>query len=372
MSGAPATEGSTASVSRRRSALYFLLRLSGGLAVSAFFIWLSLRGSDLSAVVDGLREVHLLSVVACIGLLLLAHVLRTARWALLLAPHGSFSAAHVNRAAAVGFMTLLILPMRLGELGRPWLISRPDPERGRRSPVAMSAAMGTLVFERILDGLLLTAVLFCSLHLLSPAASAANWLRAGSGLLFAAFCALAFVAWLASKNKDGASRLLGRLSALLGERARAFVETGTGRLVGGFRGPERGLSRLAYLLCTLAYWAATAGAILVLARGFGLDVSFPQAVVVLCAQVVGVMIPAGPGMLGTFQYFTILGLSFFVPPEAVRGPAVAFANAYWACIFAQQVGLGLLLLPRREKVLTRLAGGEARQEAETAGSQEAA
>jgi hypothetical protein len=71
-----------------------------------------------------------------------------------------------------------------------------------------------------------------------------------------------------------------------------------------------------------------------------------MAMTVLAIQVVGVMVPAGPGMIGTTQFFTQVGLSLFfpvaIPQAAVR--AAAFANTLWLLQFGQQVGLGLVFL----------------------------
>jgi hypothetical protein len=60
------------------------------------------------------------------------------------------------------------------------------------------------------------------------------------------------------------------------------------------------------------------------------------------------MIPAGPGMVGTSQFFTQLGVSIFIPgalsvPE-VASRAVAYANTIWALQFGQQVLTGLPFL----------------------------
>jgi hypothetical protein len=73
-----------------------------------------------------------------------------------------------------------------------------------------------------------------------------------------------------------------------------------------------------------------------------------MACTVLACQVVGIMIPAGPGMVGTSQFFTQLGVSIFIA-GALGGSEVgvrtaAYANTIWLLQFGQQVLLGLLFL----------------------------
>jgi hypothetical protein len=60
--------------------------------------------------------------------------------------------------------------------------------------------------------------------------------------------------------------------------------------------------------------------------------------------VVGVMIPAGPGMVGTFQAAAILGLSLFFPRAAVDTRGNAYANVLWLTQLTQQTVLGLAFL----------------------------
>jgi hypothetical protein len=60
------------------------------------------------------------------------------------------------------------------------------------------------------------------------------------------------------------------------------------------------------------------------------------------------MVPAGPGMVGTLQFFTQMGLSLFVPgalsDPAASVPAAAFANTVWLLQLGQQIGLGVAFL----------------------------
>jgi hypothetical protein len=97
------------------------------------------------------------------------------------------------------------------------------------------------------------------------------------------------------------------------------------------------------ILLTACYWGINGFGMLVLALGFDIHLSLLQAYTVLGVLVIGVMLPAGPGMVGTFQAFTQLGLSLFIAQtESARG--AAYANVLWAGQFVQQVALGLFFL----------------------------
>jgi hypothetical protein len=67
---------------------------------------------------------------------------------------------------------------------------------------------------------------------------------------------------------------------------------------------------------------------------------------VLGVLVAGVMIPAGPAMLGTFHGAIILGMGLFFPSPAQYGAIVAYAWVLWGAQFGQQVLFGLYFLLR--------------------------
>jgi hypothetical protein len=79
-------------------------------------------------------------------------------------------------------------------------------------------------------------------------------------------------------------------------------------------------------------------------QGFDLPLSLFQSYVLLCVLVVGVMIPAAPGLIGTFQAAIRVGLALFLPGDMVRGAGLAFANVLWLCQTGQQIAFGLIFL----------------------------
>src|SRR5262245_34088068 len=111
-----------------------LVRVLLSFAVSAVFIVLSLRHTDARAVLSAMARANGWILAAYVATLLVVHLIRTVRWGLLLAPLGRVSFARVNSATAIGFMLLMTLPLRLGELGRPLLVSRPPTDGDARLP----------------------------------------------------------------------------------------------------------------------------------------------------------------------------------------------------------------------------------------------
>ncbi|HEX4353256.1 MAG TPA: lysylphosphatidylglycerol synthase domain-containing protein, partial [Polyangiales bacterium] len=126
-------------------------RLAVSLLIAGGLLWAMHKGGlplvPPSAAFD---QLQLWTVAAYIPLSLLATFLRTYRWIYLLRPiNPRLSAKRVLGIGSIGFAAILFAPLRVGEFVRPWLLAQ-DRE------VFFVEAAGTVVAERVVDGLLLT------------------------------------------------------------------------------------------------------------------------------------------------------------------------------------------------------------------------
>jgi glycosyltransferase 2 family protein len=323
----------------------FVIRLTLSLLVSGFLIFLSLRNANLRAVGVAIAHADPWPVIGYGLILLLVHLVKTVRWWLLLVPIGPTSFRRVNAASAVGFMLLVLMPLRLGELARPLIVSRPSVEG--EVPLRRSAALASCVVERVIDMLAMGVLGIISLRMLAAtghsaelAQRAATLVTAGVGV---ACVGMVVAFFLRLPSVRLIKRVLMPLSPRLAERVSRLVD---GFILGLHVGS---LSRLlAFVALTASYWALHVWGFWMVAGAFHLQISPLMACTVLASQVVGIMIPAGPGMVGTSQFFTQLGLSIFIPGALsvsdVASRAAAYANTIWLLQFGQQVLTGLPFL----------------------------
>ncbi|HEY7725148.1 MAG TPA: lysylphosphatidylglycerol synthase transmembrane domain-containing protein [Anaeromyxobacteraceae bacterium] len=308
-----------------------------GILVSAAALWLTLRGKDLAAIWRAALETDPRHLVAYLGVLLLIHLLRTVRWGLLLQPVAPVPFARLNAVSAVGFMALMVLPFRIGEFARPWLVAD-------RPRLRVSAALSTVVVERVVDGLFTALLLVISLLAVAEGTPGLRLARTAGWVVLGVFAAVLGFLLLAHRNRAAAVRFVHRvadpLSPRLAERAAGVADA---FLHGLRRLPGAGRMAL-FLALTALYWGANGMGMLLLARGLGIGLGAAQAFAVLGVLVVGVMIPAGPGMVGTFQAGVVLGLSLFLPAAVVDVRGQAFANVLWAAQLAQTTALGVAFL----------------------------
>jgi len=336
------------------------VKLLLSLLLTVVFGWWAFRDTNWKEQWDSLRSANYLWLIPYLGLLLCIHLLRTIRWGFLLSGIEKVGFRRLNEAAGIGFMMLLVLPFRLGEFARPFLINQ-------RSSIRRSAAMTSVVLERIVDGIFIAVLLRILLFFVPRETETVRYARWGANVMFAIFAGglafLLFALWHQKRAVHLVKRTLGRVAPHLADKAAGIVDA----FVGAMRQlPGKG-ALFGFFAFTGAYWAITAFSLQLAARAFDCANPRPpgclpfhltmfESFVVLCVVVVGIMIPSAPGMIGTFQAAMKLGLSLFLPAAVVNGKGVAFSNVIWFCQTTQQVLLGLVLMTIGQVSFKDLAG----------------
>jgi uncharacterized protein (TIRG00374 family) len=316
-----------------KRALQFIVALG----ISGLAIWLSIRNTDVSRVWNAILNADRLCIAKYVAVLVVIHFIRTIRWGLLLAPLAKPRFRDLNPLSAVGIMALMVLPLRLGEFARPLLAAE-------YLKVKRSAALASVVVERIVDGLVMALLLVALLWSINPNPGTGGEhlakYRIGGALVAAAWgvglAALIFAVWnqarAAAILRATVGRVLPGLEHRIEEMLNAFID--------GLKVLPSFGKAVWFFVLTGAYWCLAGWGLKLLAPGFGLPMTAMQAFTVLGMQVIGAMIPAGPGMVGTFQLFTTYGLSFFVVEAGGNPAVVAFANTVWFLQFVQQALFG--------------------------------
>jgi uncharacterized protein (TIRG00374 family) len=292
-----------------RFAAYFLLaNLIGG-----FFLWMAARDLPFGEIQSYFQHADMAHLGLWSGVFVLiyavCHWSRVFRWSYLVCPLGEdIDSMTVHRVCTVGFTAIILLPLRLGELVRPYLLAR-------RTELPMSGVLATAVVERVIDGLLMTGLLFLTLAFYTG--ERATGFATSAGIVAAAiFLPALLVCVLAFVRKDWTLRTLRRLGNPISEK---LTEKAVGLLadfIEGFRGLLASEYVGRYLWVTALYWFTNILSMWVLARlGFGLDITMWEIATILPILVIGIMIPAGPALAGNFEFFMAKGFALFVAIE---------------------------------------------------------
>jgi uncharacterized membrane protein YbhN (UPF0104 family) len=108
---------------------------------------------------------------------------------------------------------------------------------------------------------------------------------------------------------------------------------------------------LTLLLITAAIWTTEAGSIWGLAGALGLAVSLKSAVVASAILGLGLMIPAAPGGLGTYELF---GTEAFKLAGIAASSALALTVVIHAWVFVANIAVGICLLAIKGITLSQL------------------
>lgn len=323
---------------RRRYAVRFVVSIAIGVALT----WMLVRGG--LPIVPGTNSFEGLqpwAVPVYVLSLLGVHWFRAARWRHLLRPLGQTSTRAVLGVCWISFAAILFLPLRTGEVVRPYLITK-------RSKIRGWEALGTVGAERIIDGLVLSVVLFAGLALTTPLDPLPDHIgdlhipvaavpgAAYTALVLFAGCFAVMLLFYAKRELALriTRRTVGLLSTRLAERLAGVVE----RVAKGLSFlPTRG-ALAPFLAETACYWGLNAAGLWLLAQGCGLDaIGLGEACVVMGCIGIGILVPGAPGYFGTFQLSVYLALAMFVTPALVTGPGSAFVFLVYSCQIAQHV-----------------------------------
>lgn len=335
------------------------LKLAASAAITIGILYTA-RSGGLKLVPDGgdFTSVRYWGLVAYAPLVLVMMWFRSVRWRFLLRSIIAVPKRRLFAITGAGYMAILLLPFRIGELVRPYLLrTRPEERRDGSPTVTMTAATSSVVAERVIDGVVLSLILLLAL-LLAPTAdplpkrvfglpvSMAHVRYAAfmMPVVFAAALAMILVFYFARDWADRVTRaVLGKLSVRL---ANKIADTAA-KLADGLHVFRSGRDMLGFLVETAIYWACNAVSMWLLAiscgivHGDGTAITFPEACALMGMLGCAVLIPGPPGLLGVFQAGIYAGMTMYFPREIVSGSGAAYVFLLYVAQLVLTVGVGI-------------------------------
>ena len=320
----------------------------GMLALCVWFVWPNAQTIEqLHHAWHALRWSEFAPYLAgYVGLLVITHLCRALRWNNLLAPIGvKLPTGPLLAISSVGFMAILALPARLGEFVRPGLL--------RQRGVSGTAALGTIAVERIVDGLLISLLVFgACFSLRGP--NAPGWMMPTAFAALGVFAVAMVFLVLALRWPTKTVTFFLKLSLLpkLAPRVASVIEAKVLQMIRGFDVLKDSTNLGVFVVWSAVYWFANGLGVWVLARGFhtidpAFDLSLIGGLATMGIVAVGIMLPNAPGNFGQFQWFTLLGLSLYIPHAddqhaLVYAAAFAYANVQYFLQLLWYMGMGLI------------------------------
>lgn len=258
--------------------------------------------------------------------LALTHFLRAARWRFLIAPIKRIALGEVIVLNWIGFFAIFALPLRLGEFARPILTKM-------RHGIQISAGLGTVAAERVIDGLVTSLCVAWALLVLprletaDPIARALPFYGYAALALFSsAFVVLLVFLW----QREFAVRFTKRVGGWFSPKLSQFISDKVSGVADGLL--SIGDKRLAtgFAIETLAYWGSNAAGMWLLAVGCGLPMTFGHAVAVMGILAIGILLPTGPGLFGAFQLAIAVALKLYFAEELIGSAGAVYIFLMYA------------------------------------------
>lgn len=316
----------------------FLLKYVVSGALGAVMVWLAFRHENWSDFGARLEQVKMGPFMGYVGLFAAAHAIRIARWGVLVRALGDIRWKDIVAVGSVGYMCIIVFPLRLGEFVRPVLI------RGRG--VTASGALATVVVERVIDGLLFVALFFVFISMLPETGNpAVDAVKITGYLAGAVFLTVLGVLIGAYTNREATLRLARRIGEPI---HKGLTDKAVGLLEAFIEGLKVLPNRRRLVLffgMTAFYWAAQGIGLKFMATAAGIpDLSYTGAFAILAVLVVGIMIPAGPGFTGTFELAVAAGFSLLILSPASLENVALFTILLHVVQLVVQVSFGAVFL----------------------------
>ena len=321
-----------------------------GLAVTVALLAWALHGVEPRAVLEHIRRADPILFLAAVGTATLTFPIRTVRWRLILRDVDGrrFPWPALWHATAVGFMANNLLPARAGEFARAYVANR-------QLPVRFATALASIGVERILDGLILVALLVLAIAAPSfprqatVGGASLSGLATGATAVFGTLLVVAVLVvhrpapWLALLRKILHAVLPSRVADRLAHIAEGLV---AGLVV--LKNPGRFAGVVAW---SLVLWLVNAASFALCFRAFALPVA-PEGALLLQGVIgFGVALPSSPGFFGPFEAATRATLAIY---GIAADRAVSYAVAYHIGGFLPITVLGLYSLSRAHVHLAEL------------------
>lgn len=322
-----------------------------GVAVSVGALALSARSLRIDDVVDALTAANYLWLFPALAVLLIGLVLRARRWQLLFHPVSGLSLGNLFGAMNVGYMLNSLLPFRVGELGRAYVI-------GKVEDVGWVHALTTIVVERLLDVLLVIALLL----ILLPFVDEPSWATGPALVLGVSILVLATLLAAISRARRFALHVVEWLLRPAPERLRGRLRESAEAALDGFATLGHPPVLLRAGGWSVIAWAFSSLYMYFVLLAFDLELTYAAPLLVMVATALGMIVPSSPGAIGVYHAIAIETLTTVFAVE--RADAAGFALVSHAIFNLVPIILGMAFLwSRRESWRDMLSGTFSRSEA---------
>ena len=289
-----------------------------GFGISVLFLWLTLKDIEFAKLWDSLGGVNYLLLVVPLAMFALHFTVRAMRWGVFTKPLADVSLLDRQAATVIGFASNNILPFRLGELARAYVLTT-------KSGIPFPSAVTTVGLARVFD-ILALGVVFAVLLLVFPLEGdrGAEIRSGGYAAVVVGLGAISFLIALKAREEQ-ALRFLDLVLTPFPERLANGIRGLIRSFLPGLEalssvwdlGKAFGLSLVSWMLI-LVYNG-------VMIEAYGLDLPWYTSMVIVVVLAVAISVPQAPGFWGVYQYAVVRSVGLIPGVEISEEDAAGFA-----------------------------------------------
>lgn len=271
-----------------------------GPIIGLVFLFLVFRNFRYNEFIDALKGFNLYYLLPILCILFLSYIIRGIRWKIILDNVKKISLYNSFSVILIGQMSNNLLPARLGEIIRAYVI-------GSRENISKSASFASIVLERVFDGItLITLISAVSYFLPFPL-----WVKRmilisiilfGVALLFLTICA---------HKMDRVIEYLKRWFPTMRKGNPDKITPFLLKFTSGLDILKSGKQLMVVFIFSLFVWSCEALIYYLLFKALKIGLPFYSSIFVLGIAGLAIAIPSLPGNIGTFHYACMLALTVF-------------------------------------------------------------
>ncbi len=301
-----------------------------GLILSLFFLWFAFRDLHLGEVWGALKRAQYIWLIPGVIVYFISVWFRSWRWKFLLRESKSVPTARLFPVVVIGYMGNDILPFRLGEILRAYVL-------WRKEGVHIGTTLTTAVLERLFDGLTLVCFVLFGLLFLPLSTFLGRLVAVASGVFFGALAVFMVLAAHPDRLRQMARWISDRLvPPPIRPPLLHFLEG----VIAGLEGLRSARDVLVLFGITLWVWLLEALKYWLVSFAFDLHLGYIGVMVMGGAVNLLTALPSLPGYIGTFE----VGIKIIQGMGAPAAAAGSYILVLHAILLIPVTLLGLILM----------------------------
>lgn len=320
-------------------------RLVLGIAVSAAFLYLALRGLKLDEFIVTLKDAKYIWLVPGILVYFLGVWVRTWRWHYMLRHIQNVPTRRLFPTVCIGYMGNNIYPARAGEVLRSYVLKGD-------TGIRMSSSLATVVIERLFDGLTMLLFIVVAIPFVR---SAMDTLRGYQNLILTVtllfFGALVVFLVLAARPTMTRTLYSAAVHRLLPSALQERTLDALDRFMTGLDSLARGREVFLIFATSVLIWLFETAKYWFVMHAFTFKVSFFTLMLMNGIVNLATTIPAAPGYVGTFD---LPGIAILTRAGVDRSVATAYTLVLHVALWLPITVLGAFFLWHSHLSVSRL------------------